>query len=122
MQAIRNRSITILDEAVGEPREGREGREAEQDRLVASVSYCKGRGYTLRARVEVAEESGGTGWRRFALMTGIGYTEHVLSASRYSAKKLTTLSATIKADTSLVEKLAPLKVELARRLAAGESY
>ena len=106
-----SRSITIHEEAVGVPREGM------QDTVFASVSYSKGRGYVLTARVEKRAE----GVRSWMPFSGIAHNERLADAKRFSAKKLQAYADTAKTG-ALVGALPGLKAELARRIAEGEQY
>lgn len=114
-----SRSITIHEEAVGEPREDPQGiSPPTQDTVFAEVAYWKGRGYVLTARVHKVEP---TGVFHYLLVTGIDHLETVLPAKRFSARKHKIVADSVVRDV-LSPVVAKLKTELARRIEAGESY
>ena len=116
------KDITIFEEQVGEPHADtlKTGRPA-QDVVRVDLSYHnKGRGYELHGMVfqRTADST-----MIFSIFTGIRTRTTVERATRFSAKRLAALAETLKDDESLVlADVNAMKAELARRLAAGESY
>ena len=106
-----SRSITVHNEPVGEPRDG------WQDTIVAEVSYSKGRGYELVARVQQNDDFG---TEKFLLVSGIAHRSTVATVSRFGKRKLQALADESPIAVGTV--VAALKVELERRIAAGEDY
>lgn len=116
--------MTIFEEVVGEPHEDTlHIGHPVSDVVQVRVNYRKGWdrrgwGYELCGQVFQTSE---VAVMIFAVF-GITGREMILPAKRFSAKKLVEVSQLVKADGRLEAMVTKLKVELARRIVAGESY
>lgn len=107
------REMTVHDEDVGEPRDGK------QDNVFVRVTYRKGVGYMLSGRVQRTE---GDGLLMFLMFNGITHQEMLLQAKRFGQKKLATVTESARGSDQLKAAVVTMKAELARRIAAGEDY